>query len=161
MKKTSVTVAAIVSILIYGGYKLFAVPLDSRMDPRLVHAFNEISKASEETGQRSIQIIGPEVEPVEVSEDISGKVLDILDSANVKSVYFSKDERGDYSTALYVNVWLSFISPRWYYLYSSDDRLEEEVVPSIREALASDKYPYHYCEKADIDHWYFCTAGDL
>lgn len=161
MKKTSVIVAAIVSILTYGGYKLFTVPLDSRMDPRLVYALEKISEVSAETGQRSIQIIGSEIEPTEVSEDISGQTLDMLDSANVKSVYFSKTEQGSYSAALYVNVWLSFISPRWYYLYSSDDRLEEEIVPSIREALKSDKYPYHYCEKADIDHWYFCTAGDL
>lgn len=161
MKKTPIALAATVSLIIYSGYQLFSYPLSSRIDPRLVHTFNSIAKASEDNDVRSITIRGSDIEPNELSEELSGPVLDLLDSVNISSVYFSRRGEGNYSAALYVDRWFGFLRPRWYYRYSFDGRLEETIVPSLKEALKSDKYPYHYCEQAEVSHWYYCTAGDL
>ncbi len=55
----------------------------------------------------------------------------------------------------------TFFRPYWYYKYSEIGGVDEDIVPSLEDAVRQQNGPpYFLCQRAEVPNWFFCTAFD-
>lgn len=87
------------------------------------------------------------------------KIRTLMVDADVSRAYVSCYQ-GRCSSTFYIDIPFEFVRPSWYYKYSSDGVIEEEIVPSIKEELEKPReLPYYfYCEMTEMENWFYCTS---
>lgn len=151
----------IVYLLVYWAYDWFAYPLERGIPDKLDDVVEEVEKYQLDQKIKFFALWDDHSRPASVHGSLPQEVFKSLSGSNIYVAYFSMID-GDVSSASFiVDRLLGSLRSRWYYTYDADGLMEEEVVPSLSGALERKNYPYHYCEKANIENWFFCTSNDL
>lgn len=161
MKQRYVIVPAPIILLAYWIYDWFSYPLERNIPDDLIHAVAETESSKLNQNIEFLSLWEGHSKPADVYEKIPQNVIDLLGSSDIYVAYFSLQKNGIRDASFVVDRLLGSLRSRWYYLYSTDGLIEEEIVPSLSESLGRKKYPYHYCERSDVDNWFFCTSDDL
>lgn len=156
MKKL-IVVALVISFVIYKQtHPTFRHEISDGL-VELVGMFDELSKSS---GENNIIVAESFVDPDEMTDEIPREIEEKMDEEGLSRVHYSCGKQVCWVT-LYVDKIFNFIGPSWYYSYRSDGVVEETIVPSLDEALdEQESYPYFFCERAEVENWFFCSSDD-
>lgn len=94
----------------------------------------------------------------DLSTEGLARIEDLMDRADFRSATYGCNE-DCCSGVFFVDNIINFIGPRWYYQYSSDGRIEDDIVESIDEALEERGEHYFYCERYQEENWFYCTSN--
>ncbi|GAA0588098.1 hypothetical protein ACFQH5_18880 [Halomonas salifodinae] len=153
-------VAAISTICFFLVYQYAALSIDYKIDDRLIEINSELKTLSETYGLDFFVVYPSSTKPPELSDTIPPEVYDGVNKLNVEVVYFNNSP-GEKMAAYYINRPPFSFGPSRYYLYKENDRLDEDIVPSLEDAIRQqDGPPYFLCQRAEMPHWFFCAASD-
>lgn len=153
-KRKLAKVSAIAAIGIFAIYQFITPPLTYKIDSRLIEINDTLKALSEEYGFEFLKVYSSRTYPVEFSDAIPSDVYAAIRKSNIYVIYFYNGP--DRQSADFIVD--RFFFPRWYYQYSDNGLTEEEIVPSVEDAVKQqDGPPYFFCQKAEVLNWFFCA----
>lgn len=158
-KRRFITMAAIAVIVIFSVYQFINPPIAFKIDSRLVDINDTLIALSEEHGFDSATIYpsSSRTKQPELSDIIPSEVYDTAKWLDIQVIYFYNKPEPVGQRAVFVVDRL--LLPRWYYRYNENSIFEEEVVPSVEEAVKQHRgAPYYgFCQKSEVPNWFFCA----
>ncbi|WP_144063045.1 arylamine N-acetyltransferase [Litchfieldella anticariensis] len=155
-KLAAITVVAAISYFLY--YQYTTPPITFKIDSRLVEINDTLKTLSEKLGLKFFSVYSFSTNPQEISDTIPSEVYKTIRQFDIKVIHFYNGPNSK-AAEFVMDRPLSFLRPRWYYLYSESSLIEEEIVPSIEDAVKQHRgAPYYgFCQKAEVPNWFFCT----
>ncbi|GAA0556983.1 hypothetical protein ACFQH5_12820 [Halomonas salifodinae] len=157
---------AIIAAFFLWRHYLFA-PMSYRLDPRLSDVVETMHDIMLQSAEERIVISNGQVEPVSLQGIIPEAIISSLEEANVdfeKATFLRWcRERCFYRASFRIYRPLTPYNPFWYFTYSSGGGIEEEVVPSLSDAVRErnntrPEMGYFFCEPLEQEHWFLCTG---
>ncbi|EPC01928.1 hypothetical protein L861_19960 [Litchfieldella anticariensis FP35 = DSM 16096] len=155
-KRKLAKIAIIVAVVTFSVYQFITPPITYKIDSRLIDINDTLKALSEKSGLKFFSVYSFRTNPQELSDTIPYEVYKTIRQSDMKVIHFHNGPNNQ--TAEFVMD--RFLFPRWYYLYSESGLVEEEIVPSIEEAVKQqDGPPYFFCQKAEVPNWFFCAQN--
>ncbi|EPC02354.1 hypothetical protein L861_15060 [Litchfieldella anticariensis FP35 = DSM 16096] len=159
-KRKLAAIAAVATISYFLYYQYTTPPITYKIDSRLIEINDTLVKLSRTLGFTGISIYSSHTNPQSLRDAIPPNIYDTIEQSDIKEIHFNNDPVNQ--TAVFsIDQFFTFFRPYWYYKYSEIGGVDEDIVPSLEEAVRQqDTPPYFFCQKAEVPNWFFCTAFD-
>lgn len=157
-KLVAIATVIAISYFLYDQYT--TTPIIYKIDSRLIEINDTLVELSRIAGFSGVSIYSSRTNPQELSDTIPHDIYKTIEQSDIKEIHFSNDPINQ-TIVFAIDQNFTFFRPRWYYKYSKIGGLDEDIVPSLEEAVEQQNGPpYFLCQRAEVPNWFYCTAND-